>query len=823
MKLTACVVPVLLLGTLSTLRGQEVRRALPVAPTPTPNDYVPRAQPVQPLNPFNSRSILREGITPAPTPSPKPQASAKSSGSDAEPDAKFRDQVTNKDEIRLAPGANTTNKDPAAAQLAIADGLYARKLYDLAAGEYEKFVGQYRDNPERPAALYRLADCYTRLGQDLAAVNAYRSLLLEGGGGEYVGNAAFRLASRAFDQHSYADAATMYEKAADNAKSPEVKLTARYYQAKCLEFLNRKPDAKTVYQSVAAVKDNNPYRDAARLSLAYFSLESNKKKEAADLFEDLAQDAAKPVIKAEALTRAGILNADLKNKDKAEQLFKTVIANGPEGKWKQIAQLELMKSEYDGDHFTQVLDAYAKNPAALSEDTKPTVLLMVANSYRELGKFDKAVDVYNQLIHQYPSSADSLDARYQRLIALDALKDPSLIKEVDTYLGFDPPRDRADKAKLLKAQALVQVGQFAAAGKLYFELVNSSLADSYKADCYYAAGFCLSQIHDTQHAIDAFTGLIDNYPNHKMMTTALLKRATLYQDERNYSAADADFSKIINDYPKAPERETALLQKGLTLGQVGDYAAMSDAFADLIKEYPNGAGAPQANFWIGWAAFEQKRYQDAVKPLLRARELNPTEYREKVTLRLIYCYQTLQQEANASKEVDDFVQAEPNQLLLVSDACKWLGQNYSNEHVYDRSAKYLDLYAKAAGADKVEADVWFTLAQAKNSTQQYADAETAAQAYLKSATDPADKARGLLALATAQVGLKKYPEAVQSAEEAMNLQPEGRLNAEARLEIGDIAASQGNFEAAARSYLSVAVLYEDPEITPRALAKAYTA
>jgi TolA-binding protein len=746
-----------------------------------------------------------------------------SSGSDAEPDAKFRDQVTSKDEIRLAPGTNTATKDPAAAQLAIADGLYARKLYDLAAGEYEKFVGQYRDNPERPGALYRLADCYTRLGQDLAAVNTYRSLLLEGNGGEYVGNAAFRLASRAFDQRNYGDAATLYDKAADYAKSPEVKLTARYYQAKCLEFLNRKSDAKNVYQSVATVKDNNPYRDAARLSLAYFSLESNKKKEAADLFEDLAQDAAKPVIKAEALTRAGILNADLKNKDKAEQLFKSAIANGPEGKWKQIAQLELMKSEYDSDHFTQVLDAYAKNPAGLSEDTKPTVLLMVANSYRELGKYDKAVDVYNQLIHQYPSSADALDARYQRLIALDALKDPSLVKEVDTYLGFDPPRDRADKAKLLKAQALVQVGQFAAAGKLYLDLVSSSLPDSYKADCYYAAGFCLSQIHDTQHAIDAFTGLIENYPNHKMMTTALLKRATLYQDERNYSAADADFSKIINDYPKAPERETALLQKGLTLGQVGDYGAMSNTFADLIKEYPNGTGSAQANFWIGWAAFEQKRYQDAVKPLLRARELNATEYREKVTLRLIYCYQTLQQEANAAKEVDDFVQAEPNQLLLVSDACKWLGQNYSNEHVYDRSAKYLDLYAKGVGTDRVEADVWLTLAQAKNSAQQYADAETAAQAYLKSATDPADRARGLLALATAEVGLKKYTEAVQAAEDAMNLQPEGRLNAEARLELGDIASSQGNFEVAARSYLSVAVLYEDPEITPRALAKAYTA
>ena len=118
----------------------------------------------------------------------------------------------------------------------------------------------------------------------------------------------------------------MYEKAYVNAKSPEIKLTARYYQAKCLELTGKKADAGIAYADVAKYAGKNPYRDAARLSLAYFALENNQKQQAFDLFNLLGTDAAKPAVRAEALTRAGILAADLKQKDKADQLFKAAIA-----------------------------------------------------------------------------------------------------------------------------------------------------------------------------------------------------------------------------------------------------------------------------------------------------------------------------------------------------------------------------------------------------------------------------------------------------------------------------------------------------------------
>jgi TolA-binding protein len=827
MKIRFPVVCAIFVAALATSSGQEVRRAIPATPTPGQGNVL-RALPVNPATPtpqptLSQQSILNQRI---PTqPSAESKRDSASSGSAAEPDDETKNRAAN-DEIRLVPngsGEDQNPADPAKAQLAIADGLYIRKLYDLAAPEYEKYLGQYPGESARPSAMYRLADCYSRLGQDAPAISTYRLLITEIGTGEFVGSAAFRLASRAFDQKDFQNAAPLYGKAYENAKSSEIKITARYYQAKCLELTNRKNDAKTAYEEVARTRENNPYRDAARLSIAYFALESNQKEQALDLFENLASDATKPVVKAEALTRAGILAEDLKKRDRAEQLFKSTIGLNAEGKWKQIAQLELMKLEYDSDKFSQILDSYTKNLNALGDETKPGVLLIVGNSYRQMGKFQKALEIYNQLIRQYSATPEATDARYQRLLSLDQLRDPGLVKEVDAYLATGPVRDRADKAKLLKAQALVQLNDFALAAKLYLELVNSSLPDGYKADCYYAAGYAFSQIQDKERAIQAFSGLIEHFPTHKNVSKALLKRALLYQETKNYQAALKDFSAIIGSYGHSDERETALLQKALTLGQQGEYAEMNDTFQQLLKEFPDSAGAAQASYWIGWTAFDQKRYADSVGPLIDARRRNPNEYAEKVSLRLIYCYQTLNQPANAAQEVDNFLNKDSKKASLVAEACRWLGGVFYDAKQYAAAAKYLNLITKNLDKSAFDKAVWLTLANADNQLQAFPEAIASANSYLEQAADPADRARGFIALSSAQLGAKQFDEATKAAEQALNLQPEGRLNADARMCVGEIEFARGNYENAAKSYLSVAVLYEDPEVTPRALERAYHA
>jgi TolA-binding protein len=160
---------------------------------------------------------------------------------------------------------------------------------------------------------------------------------------------------------------------------------------------------------------------------------------------------------------------------------------------------------------------------------------------------------------------------------------------------------------------------------------------------------------------------------------------------------------------------------------------------------------------------------------------------------------------------------------MVLDVCRWLGSEFYNENNFDQAAKYFGLMTRNMEAAKVDRGIWLYYAKSLNDLKNYQDASGAINHYLEQATDPPDRAQGFLVLGSAQLGAKDFDSATKSAEQALSLQPEGRFNAEARMLIGDVESARGNYENAARSYMSVALLYEDPEVTPRALQHAYEA
>ena len=92
--------------------------------------------------------------------------------------------------------------------------------------------------------------------------------------------------------------------------------------------------------------------------------------------------------------------------------------------------------------------------------------------------------------------------------------------------------------------------------------------------------------------------------------------------------------------------------------------------------------------------------------------------------------------------------------------------------------------------------------------------------YLEAAREPYGRARGLQAKAAVLLGQREFDEAAKLCDESLLLQPEGRLNAEGRLLSGEISFARGDYDGAARAFMTVAVLYDDSSVTPRALSRA---
>jgi TolA-binding protein len=185
-----------------------------------------------------------------------------------------------------APAAPTV--PPSQRQLEYAEGLFRQKLYDLAAPEFEKYIDQYPAGAERARVHFFLGETYRALNKPGPARKNFQAVLDNFGESDYAGPAAYVLAETAFTEKNYGGALPLFHRAGAKSKEPAVALSARYFEARCLEALDKKDEAAGIYLQVIDAKDPNPYRDDSRVAAASIFLSRGKKLEAFKQYDALA-------------------------------------------------------------------------------------------------------------------------------------------------------------------------------------------------------------------------------------------------------------------------------------------------------------------------------------------------------------------------------------------------------------------------------------------------------------------------------------------------------------------------------------------------------
>jgi TolA-binding protein len=768
--------------------------------------------PVRRAQPVNEPSAPRA----APVESPPAHSPATSSGPASE----------------AAEASPQETVPPAQRQLDYANGLFAQKQYDLAIPEFEKYLDQYPGAAGRANALFFLGESYRALNKSGAARKSFQAILDQYGESEFAAPASYVLAETAFTDKNYGAALPLFHRAGTKSKEPAVVLSSRYFEARCLESLDRKDDAVGLYQQVIDARNPNPYREDSRSAAALILLSRGKKAEALKQYEALSNEAAKSAMKAEAAVRGGLIAIDLVQPEKGKvdknmadrgmALLQKGRNNPDSGKFRAIAEVAILRLDYLSGQYAQLLTEYKKEQQKLPEDARAEVMLLAANAERQLGHTKEADQIYGDIITRFPKREEAKDAAYQRLINIYNADPSSVIVAVDEFLQTDPAPERADQAKLLKAEALYKEGKYEEAAPVYAELRAAQLSPKLRGQAAYKLAWCYVQMKDLPRIVEAFTFYVQAFADTPQAPAAFAQRAIAYQQDKNYDVALADLNTILTKYPGAHEREAALQQKALILGQQGNSKGMSDTFRQLLKEFPKSSVAAQAQFYIGKAAFEAKDYKGAIGPLNASRQLNKEQYYDAATVRIVSCYFYLKDRKTLTSEVDSFMAANPNSAIP-ADILQWLGVENYNEKNYPAAEKYLSALGKLDNPSNVKPDLWFYLGDTESRLKNFAEAENAYARYLQTATDPAGKAKVLLALGAAKIGSHKADDAQKIAEEIMTLQPEGQVNAEARLLAGDVQVERGNFDEAGKAFMGVALLYDDPAITPRALQKAASA
>jgi TolA-binding protein len=715
-------------------------------------------------------------------------------------------------EIRFGP-ANQMGEAAAEEQLKVANSIYSRKMFEYAIMEYEKFLITYPSAQGRDLAMFRLAESHRVLGNEEAARSGYEKLLREFRQGEFAGAGAYRLGEYLYAEKKYDLAVMQFQIAGAEAAGDEVRLSAKYKMARSLEHLKRADEAAKLYAEVAAVRKNNPYFYYARLSLAESAADSGRKKEALENLSEIAAGSGPSTIRAEAAVKAAALAAELGDKQRALKLFTQATMLPDSGDWKPMAYLGALRLNFQLGAYKKVLEMSERPPQGMPDAERAENLLLVGDSHRQLGNPRAARAVYERLLLQFPNAASAHPARFHRLLTMYQLDDQKLIAEADDFLKqATDPAERA-QVSLLKAESLFKQKKYGEAGPIYAKLGESSLADELKTKALYKLGWCQGQTGDYPAAIKTYTKYIEKNPGSSSLPSAVAQRGLAYQQNKEYDAALKDFDSLINNYPNATERELALQQKALVLGQQKDYKGMTATFGSLLEAYPKSPAAGQANFWIGWAAFEEKDYKRAIEYLETARKLDAAQYGERAALRIILCYYYLQDLPALRRTI-----AENKHLAVPVEITRWLGRKSFEERDFAAAEQWL--LSVLNGSKDVDPEVLIELAEAQLLLGKTKEAAPIVDRYLEVAREPYSRARGLQAKAGVLLGQKEFDEAAKLCDESLLLQPEGQLNAEGRLLSGEISYARGDYDGAARAFMTVAVLYNEPTVTPRALRRA---
>lgn len=816
-----------------------IPKAIPLEPFERPQEEAPAAAPVsstpsapaaaEPEN-FEGLEVRRaEPVTPpssteeAPK-SEEPQVATPAATEPAKEEVIPEELNPGANEIRLTPNA-AASLPADVAQFLLANRLYLKKEYQAAIPEFEQYLRMAPNGADRPAALFRLAECYRITGSYNAARRNYEALIYTVQLGAFIGPAAYRLAEICYNEKDYAGAVAFFRKASVWIQEPSIALAAKFYSARSLENLKFTGDAIRAYEDVLASWNGdplaNPYREAAHLALISLFSDMGRRTQALALLQKVREESAKPALKAEAAVRIGLIYADQKQNERAEQELRDALKMPELGEWREIAETALLRLLYNTGRYKEAVQVYNESSKQFSPELAPEVLLIIGNSLRQLGKNEAAREMYDQVVQNAPSSAYAKDAGYERLVALYNTNDPNLIAEIDQYLATNPEAsERRDQLTLMKAEAYYKVRNYAAAAPLYAQLKNARLSSALRGEALFKLGWCYTQVGAYDNAVEAFTEFLEAHPAHRMAAMALAQRAFCHEQKHDYTKALADFDEVIRRFPKAKEREFSLQRKALILGQQDESKAMVETFKQLLREFPKSPAAGQANYWIGITAFNAKDYRGALEPLKAARALDK-EFAERATSRILACEFSLENRDSLAQEVDN---AGPK-IKVPSEILRWLGNEFIKTGDATHAERYLAKLTEREGeeAGEVLPDDWLKLGEARINLQKWDEARDAIQHYLRKVENPLPKARGTLALGRAELGARHFEAAQEAANMTQALQPEGKLNALGRVLSGDIAAAQGRNEEAAKLYMSVAVIFDDPVITPQSLEKAYLA
>ncbi|MFW6061350.1 MAG: tetratricopeptide repeat protein, partial [Planctomycetota bacterium] len=517
--------------------------------------------------------------------------------------------------MALAPAsvaaAEQQEVGPAEKKLMAAEGLFSRRLYDLAAKEYAEFLQHYDDHEQATSATYGLAICRYRLKEYDKAAEHLQKVLSDGDFGRTDEALAVlghcRLASGEADAALSAFEQTL-DKHGDSRHAQHAavgRLQALYrlerYE-KCLEaadaFHKRFPDHRSapVVQFLRALSHfalgeyepagetlqqfvetypNSPYHFDAKLLLAQSLQQQGQAEKAVELLVDL-RDAAPPARQPELTHSLATALYDAGKYDDAREMSKHVLKEYGDSPYAKPARFRLGLAQHASGSYDEARKTL-QEVARQDEDRRLDARYWIAQCDIEQQRFDEAAKALAELASHTPPPANLPAVRFDHALCLARLGESKDAASAFAAWRKDYPKHRhAGEAAYRQASCLYEIGAYDESRKLAEAVAKGESAFARPAAALHAENLVMLQKYD--------------------------QAARILQTLRQ--AEDID--------------EAQKQQYTYRLGQCAFFQEDFKRAAELLRSLSgDDDNRPHLPFYLGVAEFQQDRHEQAAGQLQR--------------------------------------------------------------------------------------------------------------------------------------------------------------------------------------------------------------
>jgi TolA-binding protein len=711
-------------------------------------------------------------------------------------------------------------------RLQLADGLFRRSLFELAAREYAALADtpgvQGLDN-----VLFRLGECHRRTKHAAEAEAAYKRLVETCPASANVHRANLQRALLLMEAGGGAQesAAAAFEKLAAPGLPPEVRSAALYHWGETLEKLNRLSDALARYEQLGKEFPDTEYGMYSGLRVAWILTKTGKpedRRRAMGIYLDLAHKAKDPKVSEEAFYFAAQVALMDARFEESANLFQSLRAKFPNSPRVVESALSAGWANFYAGRFKEASEVLELIIGNARHPQREEVLYVKANCLRQLEQRPQAVAFYDQQLAAFPEGRLSQQAWYEKLSTVYRDGQYREVLKLSSQ-GRQPPAALADHVYWMNSEAAIAVQQPEIAVQNCRLLVDKCPQSPFVKDALYRLGWLLQKQEAWESASSWFLQVAGRFPDDPLSAKALYASGVCLARLGQSEAALRDWTALLTKYPASEMAAETLYQKAMEELRVKNPRAAGATLDERLRRFPEDARKAEVFYWRGSICRQANDAAEAERLFRSCLAATPSkEFEREAMLELGMLLQQVGRKAEAAALFQKLIDAPIAEKLGV-DRLAWLTEFQIEQKQFDAAQQAANVMI-ALKPDKGWLQTAWTLLGRVHRAK--AERDPAIHAYTQALDTGATTVYGAeaaLRLGELLTEAGRYDEAGKHLTDAATRASSPDLlglRANAYAGLARNAEQKGDVEGALRYYMSVGILFDDPVLVPEALKKA---